>query len=178
MFYKDSTLVQFKSQVILKKNDFILNCHIIYTRGDFMKDLYKVREGIKKHKIDFDTIEIVLHSYHILANEYKLNNEEKKELECYSKKEIIMEYLLTPTEIHIIKGNKYLVYEGLNHKFHEPFTSLSEEEQKLYGQILPIVKLNKWNYSGNRIKGRLDKEQCDEFYNMIIENDFIFEMLS
>lgn len=143
-----------------------------------MRDLYQVGELIKNHKIDFDTIEIVLHSYHILANEYKINNELKKELECYSKKEIIMEYLLTPTEIHIINGEKFLVFEGLNHKFHEPFTSLSEKERKLYSQILPIINVRRLNYSGNRIHGRLNKEQCDEFYNMIIENNFTLEMLN
>lgn len=143
-----------------------------------MKDIYEVSKLIREHKINYDTIEVVLHSYNVLAKEYGLIDEKNKEMECYSKKEIIMEYLLDPVEIHVIKGKKYLVYEGLNRRFHEPFDSLSPKEVELYSQILQTRRLNKVEYTGDRIHGRLSKEQCDDFYEMVIENDFLFEPLN
>lgn len=143
-----------------------------------MKKLNEVERLITSHKVDFDTIEIVLHSYNLLAKEFKSKQDTKKEMECYSKKEIIMEYLLNPIEIHVIREKKYLVYEGLNHRFHEPFESLTKKEKELYNQILPARYLKKVEYSGERIHGRLSKEKCDEFYYMIIDNDFIFDPLN
>lgn len=143
-----------------------------------MKGIYEIERLIISHKIDFDTIEVVLHSYNILAKEYRSNNDREKEMECYSKKEIIMEYLLNPVEIHIIKEKKYLVYEGLNHRFHEPFDSLTKKERELYSQILATKILYKTEYSGERIHGNLSKETCDEFYYMVIENNFVFDPLN
>lgn len=143
-----------------------------------MKGVFRIENRIKRHRIDMETIEMVIHSYNLIANESKGLDRRDLVTECYNKKEILLEYLLDPIEIHIIKGNKYLCYEGREHRFHEPFEALSDKEKQFYDAILPVRYLNHTSYSGNRIKGRLPKEYCDEFYNMVIENDFVFEPLN
>lgn len=143
-----------------------------------MKDVFKIEEMVIKHTLDFEVVELVLHSYNVLAKKFHSENDLSKEFECYNKKEIIMEYLLDPVEIHIINNEKYLVFEGIEHRFHEPFKSLTTKEMELYEKMLPIKTISKREYTGRRIRGSLSKEMCDEFYNMVIENDFTFKPLN
>lgn len=142
-----------------------------------MRELKNYINAIENNQIDYDIIEMVVHSLNVYAHKYKKENNFLKERECYEKKEYILKSLLEPIEIHQINGNNYLVFKGENHKYHEPFDSLLENDKVYFSENLETKRLTKFPFDGKRMVGVLEEKHCDKFYSLLINNHYNFAPL-
>ncbi len=142
-----------------------------------MRELKNYINSIENNQIDYDVIEMVVHSLNVYAHRYKKENNFLKERECYEKKEYILKSLLEPIEIHQINGNNYLVFKGENHKYHEPFDSLLENDKIYFSENLETKRLNKFPFDGKRMIGVLEEKYCDKFYSLLANNHYNFAPL-
>lgn len=142
-----------------------------------MNEIKGYINSIENGKINYEIIELVIHSLNIYAHKYKAEKNHMKERECYEKKEYILESLLEPVEIHQIKGKNYLVFKGEDHRYHEPFESLIDEDKIYFQENLTTKRLNKFPYDGKRVTGALSEELCNKFYNLLVNNHYSFAPL-
>ena len=84
---------------------------------------------------------------------------------------------MEPIEIHQINGNNYLVFKGENHKYHEPFDSLLENDKVYFSENLETKRLTKFPFDGKRMVGVLEEKHCDKFYSLLNNNHYNFAPL-
>ena len=142
-----------------------------------MRELKDYINAIENKQISYDVIEMVIHSLNVYAHRYKKENNLEKERESYEKKEYILKVLLEPVEIHQINGNNYLVFKGENHRYHEPFNSLLDEDKIYFSENLETKRLNKFPFDGKRMVGVLGEEYCNKFYSLLVNDHYNFAPL-
>lgn len=142
-----------------------------------MNDIKKYINAIDNRQINYEIIEMVVHSLNVYAHRYKKNNDFLKERECYEKKEFILEALLEPIEIHQINGNNYLVFKGENNNYHKPLNSFIDEDKIYFRENLETKKLTKFPFDGKRMVGILEEEYCNKFYKLLLDNHYNFAPL-
>lgn len=142
-----------------------------------MNEIDAYIRAIEEGKFNYELIEMIIHSLNVHAHRYKKEKNHSKERACYEKKEFIMESLLEPIEIHTIRGKKYLVFKGENHRYHEPFDSFEGEDRVFFEENLVTKRLNKFPYDGKRVIGTLTEEICDRFYEVMRNKQYNFAPL-
>lgn len=140
-----------------------------------MKEFKKYSEcRIAKGQFDFDTLEMVLHSINIVANNHKRSGDYKGEAKYFSEKEFIMKKLLDPVYIEEVGERAFVIYDALKHRYRIPMESFSLEAAYNFYEELPIVSNEKLHTCGEKIEGYLNEECIDNFFNMIKSGNYDF----
>ena len=140
-----------------------------------MKECKKYSEyRIAKGQFDFDTLEMVLHSINIVANNYKRAGDYEGSAKFFLEKEFIMQKLLDPVYIEEVEERAFVIYDAEKHRYRIPMESFSLEKAYNFYEELPIVSNKKLHTCGDKIEGCLEEDCIDSFFNMIKNGDYDF----
>ncbi|GLI56219.1 hypothetical protein PM10SUCC1_17330 [Propionigenium maris DSM 9537] len=129
---------------------------------------------ISKRQFDFETLEMVLHSINIVANNHKRQGDYEGEMKYFNEKEYIMQKLLNPVYIEEVGERAFVIYDALKHRYRIPMESFTLEEAYDFYEELPVRTHEKLNMCGEKIEGCLEEESIDNFYKMIKSGDYFF----
>ena len=129
---------------------------------------------IANRQFDFETLEMVLHSLNIVANNHKRTGDYEGEVKYFNEKEYIMRKLLDPVYIEEVRDRAFVIYDALKHRYRIPMESFSLEDAYELYEELPVKSHRKLHTCGEKIEGCLEEACIDSFYEMIKSDDYTF----
>jgi len=129
---------------------------------------------ISKRQFDFETLEMVLHSINIVANNHKKIGDYDGEMRYFNEKEYIMQKLLDPVYIEEVGDRAFVIYDAWKHRYRIPMESFPLEEAYDFYEELPVRSHEKLHICGEKIEGCLEETSIDSFYEMIKSGDYFF----
>lgn len=129
---------------------------------------------ISTKQFDFDTLEMVLHSLNIAANNHARAGDIKGGERFFFEKEFIMKKLLDPVYIEEVGARAFVIYDAFKHRYRIPMESFTLEEAYEFYEELPVREHRKLHRCGEKIEGCLDEDSLEDFYEMIKSGEYSF----